>query len=527
MAARSPGNKKPAGTRSRSGSGSTGKRGKAADKKGSKPKSSSSGKSGKTEKKTGAKKTGPSKPKAKAAKSKPRKTTGGKKRTSPKAKSKPSFLQRHKSYLLGVSLGLLIGGLGAVAVLYYPLITQWIRQPMPTGVASGESKKAVGPSPSLEYLYEESNELDTMVRNLDQALYKGLSAARIPDRNIHFLKVTHRYGGNRHWEHADLEVELPKGVRPNKVVRAVEKELEGPRFKSRPMLVTVARDGVLVADIRQNGLHTHTVRLIPADGDYGVAEEKPAPTEKKTASKPPPVKKPRQVAKSATRKTIPSGPKPKVAIIIDDFGQQLNGAKRFFDLKIPVAVAVLPFLPHTRDVAQKAAASGKTVMVHLPMQPAGWPDVNPGPGALLVSMNRPQVQRLVAKALGAVPNAKGVNNHMGSRFTEDAEKMGWVLETLNRKGMFYVDSRTSMRSVAYETARRFGLKTCQRAVFLDNVPQPEAIRMQLMKLVARARQDGEAVGIGHVYPVTCQVLKSEYNHLKSKVEFVPITALVK
>jgi polysaccharide deacetylase 2 family uncharacterized protein YibQ len=529
MAARSSGNKKPAGTRSRSGSGSTAKGGKAAAGKSGKTKKSSTGKTQKADSKAKPKKAGSTKSKASSTKSKtPKKSTSSKKRTSQKTKSKPSLLQRHKSYLLGVSLGLLIGGLGAVAVLYYPLITQWMDRASSPGVAKTESPKSKTipkPSPSLEYLYEESNELETMVRKLDQALYKGLGAARIPDRNIQFIKVSHKYSRDRHWEHADIEVELPKGVKLKQVVRAVEKELGGRQFDPKPMLITTARNGVLIADIRQDGLNTHTVTLIPTEGDY-VMEEEPSSKTKPPADQVKPRQKPRRT-KTARQATLPPGPKPKVAIIIDDFGQQLNGAKCFIDLKLPVAVAVLPFLPHTRDVAQKASVAGKIVMVHLPMQPAGWPEVKPGPGALMVGMERPQIQRRVADALGAVPNAKGVNNHMGSRFTEDAEKMGWVLESLKRKGMFYVDSRTSMRSMAYDTARRLGLKAGQRAVFLDNVPQPEAIRMQLMKLVARARQDGEAVGIGHVYPITCQVLKSEYNHLKSKVDFVPITALVK
>ena len=530
MAARSSGEKKPAGTRSRKGSGSSAKGGKDAGGKTGKAKSASSGKAAKADGSASAKKSGSSKTKATAAKSKPKKT-GGKKTTGRKAKSKPSFLQKHKSYLLGVSLGLLIGGLGAVAVLYYPFFTQPNHAPATSTAASQQSKAPSKPTPPLKYLYEESNELDTTIRKLDQALYLGLEAAHVPDRNIHFLKVTHRYSGNRDWEHADLEVELPKGVRTKQVVNAVEKELGRQRISPKPVLVTVSRNGVLVADIRQNGLHTHTVRLIPAEGDEATTDEgvkETPPVAPPPAGETRPQKQP-QPRRTETARLAPEpvGPKPKVAIIIDDFGQQMSGAMCFLDLDMPVAVAVLPFLPHTRDVAQKAAASGKTVLVHMPMQPAGWPDVNPGPGALLVSMERPEVQRKVAAALAAVPFAKGVNNHMGSRFTEDSEKMGWVLDSLNRQGLFFVDSRTSMRSVAYETARRIGIKTGRRSIFLDNVPEPEAIRMQLFKLVAQARENGGAVGIGHVYPATCQVLKSEYNQLKSKVDFVPITALVK
>ena len=178
-----------------------------------------------------------------------------------------------------------------------------------------------------------------------------------------------------------------------------------------------------------------------------------------------------------------------------------------------------------RETARLAHKKGLVVMLHLPMQPAHWPEIDPGPGALLVSMKRAEIEQRVRAALDAVPFIQGVNNHMGSRFTEDRERMGWTLAEIKRRDLFFLDSRTSTRSQAYAEARRLNMPSASRSIFLDNIQEPEAIRIQLRKLVAKARHKGRAIGIGHPYAITCQVLKSEYNNLISKVNLVPITNL--
>ena len=162
-------------------------------------------------------------------------------------------------------------------------------------------------------------------------------------------------------------------------------------------------------------------------------------------------------------------------------------------------------------------------MLHLPMQPKNWPsDTDPGPGALMAGMDKHEIQTRVEAAIDSVPHAVGVNNHMGSQFVEDRERVQWVLEILKKKGLFVLDSRTSAASVLLEEARRMNLPALERSIFLDNVQEQDAIRVQLRKLAAQAGRNGRTVGIGHVYPITCQVLKNDYNYLKSKVDFIPI-----
>ena len=105
--------------------------------------------------------------------------------------------------------------------------------------------------------------------------------------------------------------------------------------------------------------------------------------------------------------------------------------------------------------------------------------------------------------------------------------MTWVLEEVKQKGGFFLDSRTSSRSVGYTVAKDLGLPAFRRSIFLDNVQDRRAIRIQLRKLVAQAKKHGWAIGIGHVYPTTCQALKSEYGYLASQVDLVPITELLR
>ncbi|MBW2092909.1 MAG: divergent polysaccharide deacetylase family protein, partial [Deltaproteobacteria bacterium] len=252
--------------------------------------------------------------------------------------------------------------------------------------------------------------------------------------------------------------------------------------------------------VRFNGLLTHTL-LFRTPGE----------------AKPAPIPSPAQPL---------SRPQPKVAIVIDDLGVDKNQIKCFLKLQIPLAMAILPFQAHSREVAEEAHKRGCVVMLHLPMEPAQYPLVNPGEGALLTSMNQDEIKACVQKAFQAVPFIIGVNNHMGSRFTEDAQRMRWVLDEIKKRELYFLDSRTSVRSQAYAIARNLGIKTAERAVFLDNVQEAEAIRIQIKRLITLARQRGQAIAIGHPYPITCQVLKKEYNYIKSKVELVSITNLL-
>ncbi|MGQ9483711.1 MAG: divergent polysaccharide deacetylase family protein [Desulfosoma sp.] len=226
--------------------------------------------------------------------------------------------------------------------------------------------------------------------------------------------------------------------------------------------------------------------------------------------------------------TVPRKPPiGRVALVIDDFGYDLAMARKFIDLSLPVTFSVLPHLPHTREVAALAAAHGHEVLLHMPMEPQDYPKTNPGPGALLVGMTPQQMVAEIDKALRENPYARGVNNHMGSKFTEDLEAMRIVLQHLKSKDFYFLDSYTSGRSAALSVARELGIPCTQRDIFLDHEPTEGFVRRQIAELIRRAKLQGQAVAIGHPHPVTLRVLQEEADSFaKEGIEVVPLKKLL-
>ncbi|MFK0313165.1 divergent polysaccharide deacetylase family protein [Pseudomonas sp. NPDC090233] len=199
-----------------------------------------------------------------------------------------------------------------------------------------------------------------------------------------------------------------------------------------------------------------------------------------------------------------------MSIIIDDLGQSSERDSRTLALPGPVTMAIMPDTPHATEFARQAHKAGKTAILHMPMDPATGPYAW-HPGIPVETL----AQRLDA-ALAKVPFAAGINNHMGSRMTAQREPMTWLMGELQRRHLFFVDSRTSAATVAAAEAQAQGLAHVSRDVFLDDVRTVEAIDGQLQQGIALARKQGSAVLIGHPYPQTLEVLARELPRLKSQ-----------
>lgn len=195
----------------------------------------------------------------------------------------------------------------------------------------------------------------------------------------------------------------------------------------------------------------------------------------------------------------PAPPRGLAAIVIDDLGYQPNEADEFLNLPLALTFSILPREHYSKSLSQKIAAQGKTVMMHLPMEPHGYPSVSPGKAALLVSMSEEEMARRFAENLKTVPEASGVNNHMGSRFTENAAAMERVLPLIKNRGLFFLDSLTSQKSEGFRLAQKMLLPSLRNDVFLDNRDELHYIEGQLRLLLVRARKEGRAVAIGHVH----------------------------
>jgi polysaccharide deacetylase 2 family uncharacterized protein YibQ len=196
----------------------------------------------------------------------------------------------------------------------------------------------------------------------------------------------------------------------------------------------------------------------------------------------------------------------KLAILLDDLGSDRSVADEIFALPYPLTISVLPDLAHSVEIAQEAARRGFEVMLHLPMQSIG--KEQPEPQELHSGMPASQVSSLVGQFLGEVPGVTGVNNHQGSQATSDAALMQELMPVLRERGLFYVDSRTTAATVAYDAARQDGVPAGFRNVpFLDDVEDKGAIEKQIALALRGARAKGEAIAIGHPHPATLQALR--------------------
>jgi polysaccharide deacetylase 2 family uncharacterized protein YibQ len=193
-----------------------------------------------------------------------------------------------------------------------------------------------------------------------------------------------------------------------------------------------------------------------------------------------------------------------------------------------VAGAVLPQLPGSAAAAEALSRSGKEVLLHLPMEPKGLPAARAGPGVILVSQSEAEIRATLAADLDSVPRASGVNNHMGSAATADRRVMRVVAEELARRGLFFVDSRTTDVTVGAEAAAQARVPWASRRVFLDDVQTDEAIERSLDDLVTKAKAEGTAIAIGHPYPTTLAVLERELPRIGERgVRLVRVSELVR
>jgi len=202
-----------------------------------------------------------------------------------------------------------------------------------------------------------------------------------------------------------------------------------------------------------------------------------------------------------------------IVLILDDVGFDHQPVDAAMAIDPNINFSVLPNAAHAREVATMLHERGFEVLCHLPMEPEQYPRVSPGSGAVLTSMTDAEIARTTLENVQAVPYARGVNNHMGSRATADRRVMESVLAALP-EDMYFIDSRTTPTSVAAPLARAMHIREATRDVFLDDVENESAIRQQLDILAREAQQRGIAVGIGHMYPPTIRVLTAEVPRLR-------------
>ncbi|WP_297056867.1 divergent polysaccharide deacetylase family protein, partial [Thermosulfurimonas sp.] len=243
----------------------------------------------------------------------------------------------------------------------------------------------------------------------------------------------------------------------------------------------------------------------------------------------PPRRRPPAVAPSprvprSVRKPSPSASlrKPRVAFILDDMGQRPSLERKFFDLGIIRNFSFLPQAPFTPRLAREAHRRGFTVMVHLPMEAE---DRNP-PGGLTVSMSEKEIRRRTRYLLSLVPYAEGVNQHMGSLFSQDPVRMLWVMEEIKKKGLFFVDSRTTPQTMAPFVAASLKIRFAQRDVFLDNSLDRRRLEAVLRSILQKAHRKGKLVVIVHPHPQTLWLFRRYRQTILREVQPVSVKILL-
>lgn len=366
-----------------------------------------------------------------------------------------------------------------------------------------QSAAPLRPPVSAGRVYEiyDADLLEQKIKEVDLALVQTIMSLGLDPRRVRHLDIEVKSKGGQKYHTQSLAIGLDPAKRGFiDALRANLKQwVDGANLQEMRAEAMRQEWRISLLD-----LPTHTIFL-----EFNGQKEKPAPEFRKSA-----------------------GSGPRLVVVIDDLGESMHQARELAALDFPVTFAVLPQSSKTREVARFAAQHGKDVLLHQPMEPRDYPHrADPGPGAMFVGMPEEAVLAVLAENLAQVPQAIGVNNHMGSRFTADSFGMDVVLRDLKRRGLFFLDSLTTGDSVVQAQARRVGLTHLRRHIFLDNVQDVQAILFQLRKAESLALSAGEVIAIGHPYPETLEALKiwererDQRIHLVSVNDILPRPAL--
>lgn len=201
-----------------------------------------------------------------------------------------------------------------------------------------------------------------------------------------------------------------------------------------------------------------------------------------------------------------ANPMPRIAIVIDDLGYQLESSQWLAELPYPITMAIIPHSPHAKEAVQNAQKHQQELILHVPMEivgPAKWED------GLTTAMNRATFQSTFTRMLDEYPSILGINNHGGSLLTTDFKRMQWLMDTLSKRELFFLDSRTTSQSQAILAAKDLGVDHASRDVFLDNDRSKDALAKQFQRLRQIAKEHGQAIAIGHPHPETLTALSKQ------------------
>lgn len=343
-------------------------------------------------------------------------------------------------------------------------------------------------APSPRQYEEEFGGIEELVKQMDFALLETLRTSKIDMQSLELSDVLIKKHNGQDYHFQQLRI---PGIKDkNSFLLELQKHL-----KSRVPQASFSGEGKQIL-LTVEGVATHAIVL--------------------------------EQQKSASTSQLPPPPLetgPKLVIVIDDIGENMTVLRGLLALDVPLVYAVWPASSHTMDSVRLIRKSGHDMLIHFPMQPKGYPTVQPGKGALFTSMSAKEIRATIHRYTPMVPGAIGANNHMGSRFTEYKPGMQVALEEFKKLGFFFLDSMTTPKSVGRSVAKSLAIPFYKRNVFLDNVKEIPAIVYQLQKAEQIALRKGHAIAIGHPHPVTLAALKQWAPLRNKKISVIPLSKL--
>jgi hypothetical protein len=380
---------------------------------------------------------------------------------------------------LAVVLGVIIA-LMLLAALY--LLREQTRRPY----------SSPPPQPPAQTAAEKMQTADRLVSRI-------MSSLTLHENHI-TLEQFPRREGEVTWNERVITITLPAAITLHQVEQVTGRTLEIVKAEGLTANTAYDSDACLRVTVAVDGRITHQLL-------FYLATPPPAPPEERRAAAAP----------------------YRIALVIDDLGENYEMYKELESLQVPITYAILPFQTHSVKIADAihAKACGE-IMLHLPLEPWNSENHSINHGTLRTDMAREELLAQLEKNINAVPHLAGVSNHMGSKFTEDRGNMGLVLNTLKEKELYFLDSRTSKKTVGHGMAREMQLKTARRDLFLDSTHDQQFVEKQLQKILPLAqRRGGRLVVIGHPHQYTISALKHYLPSLKQQgIAIVPLSELV-
>ena len=286
-------------------------------------------------------------------------------------------------------------------------------------------------------------------------------------------------------------------------------------------LIVVAVMAILYAVLFQEEPAVKPPKIIPPKAEKAKPEK-----ETPVIHKAEPVRQKEKIVVAKIEK-IPQSFK-QISIIIDDIGYDLGPVRELLKVDADITFAILPLCSHSRESAEILHQARRETLLHLPMEPNSYPKEKPGNGALFTDMNTEELVFQLEKDLASVPYISGVNNHMGSKFMADQDKLILVFNKLKKKKLFFVDSRTTAGTKASAAAEKVNIQMASRKVFLDNNRDDKEIYNIILDAAQNSSDASPVIMIGHPYPETIRAIKDATRVLRQKgILVVPVSKLIK